>query len=350
MPGTVESNELYRIVRMSGRPVLAIPAGPRRIRGVAARRFQGTTWKRTAFQYAIRCAVATGLDKWLWRKESSPLGPSELFPFRDWLADVRAALDVRSIYAAVVWPPQRDRGRVYVHVLSDAGVPIAFAKISLDDENDSFLSTECTMLEELQQLDLRHFSVPKLLHHGLCEGHRYLVMEPLPDNARPVANDWSSFPEEGLAELAGQPRRLSPDELNRLDWWKAVRGLDGLSDAFVQDLEASARDGLSVCRVHGDMGPGNLINNRGRLWLFDWEQSSHHGPVATDHVGFFLGLNQSMISNDPTAGLRNWASQYLSAGSPYHREDALAALAYLHLMKMPTATALIRHWGELVSA
>ena len=347
-------DDQYRIIRMGGRPIMAIPVASRRVRQAAARRYQGTTWKRAAFQRAVRWTITFGVDRWLWPVVDSPLGTSaELdvarFDFVGWLDELRSVLDAPTAVASVVWPPQVDRGRVYVHLLAADGAPVAFAKIAFDAANNVYLAAEASALRELQAMSLCECHPPTLLAEGLHGEQRYVVVEPLPAQAQPVTASWDSFPAAAVAEYAGHARRLAAEEVRQLDWWQTFQHSRDGGDAFTSELENVAQDGLEVCRVHGDLGPANLVLNAAdqRLWLFDWEHYHRHGPKLTDLINFFVAVEHGAIFSDPTEGLRRLASYFWSVDSSFARQDVMAALAYLHTANIQAATILIDRWDEL---
>lgn len=362
MPSTADRLDQYRIIRMGGRPVFAIPMARRRARLAAARRFQGSTWKRATFQWVIRGAIVAGVDRWLWPATGGPMDDSAdeestheksaNFDFATWLDELRGALEVPTAVAAVAWPPQADRGRVYVHLLAASGDPVAFAKIAFDTANDRCLAAEAESLRQLQALSLSQCHLPALLAEYTYNGHRCVVLEPLPENARPVERSWRSYPSDCVAQYAGQHKRLSAEKVADLDWWKTYQHCSGVGsgiDAFTQELNVAIQDGLDVCRVHGDLGPSNFVleSNPRRLWLFDWENSHPRGPKLADLVVFFIGLSQSTILNDPARGLRVFAAYFFSEDSGFDRKDVLAALAYLHTVDILGATTLIQQWDKL---
>ncbi len=349
-----DRRDQYRIIRLGGHPIIAIPDAPRRLRLAAARRYQGATWKRAAFQRAVRSAITIGVDGLLGPIVDNPLHASSEFDdsgfdFAGWLNDQRRSLGDPLAVAAVVWPPQSDRGRVYVHLLAADSTPVAFAKIAFDATSDRFLAVEADTLRELQTMSLRECRPPALLAEGSHGGHRYVVMEPLPEQALPVPLVHDSYPTECVAEYASATLRLTAEQINQLDWWQTFQASRDNRDAFGNELNDAVKNGLDVCRVHGDLGPGNLIVDvKGqRLWLFDWEQSHPQGPIRTDPVSFFIAVEQPTILTDPSLGLRRLASHFLSEGSSFARHDVMAALAYLHTVRIPTATLLIDRWDEM---
>ncbi len=268
---------------------------------------------------------------------------------RGLLDKLRSVLDAPTAVVAVIWPPQADRGRIYVHVLSPDGGPVAFAKIAFDAKNDRFLAVEADVLRELHTMSLRRCHPPMLLAEGSYGGHRYLVMEPLPERSQPVPVAHDCYPTECIAGFAGHPERLGPEQVRQLNWWQTFQHSRDGGDAFTSELENVAQDGLEVCRVHGDLGPANLVLNAAdqRLWLFDWEHYHRHGPKLTDLINFFVAVEHEAIFSDPTEGLRRLADRFLSDGSNVDRQDVMAALVYLHTVRIHAATMLMDRWNEL---
>lgn len=336
----------YLVCRVAGRPRLALPLGPRALRLAAARRLQPTTWKRRVFREVVSAGVWLSLDRWLLRPSASPLPDTHGFALDRWLTHISDALGVRDLAAGIVWPPQTDRGRLYVHLLRDSGKAVGFAKVSLDQSNDALLEHEADALERVRASGLRRCRVPSVMRLDTWHGHRYLVLEPVDENARPVRVGLATFPQPWVIEYAGEPRRLDAHQVREAAWWQRFTEHVNEGDHFARAAEHAIEAGITVCRVHGDYGGHNLLRSQNNLWLLDWEHSAEQGPRRTDEVRLWLGLNQRRVLSSPAAAMRRFEDRFLAGHNDQARRDAIVALAFLHAVEIHTASVLIHHWRD----
>ena len=297
------------------------------------------------FRQAVQSTQIVGVDRWFWRLRTSPLDPSREFDFNEWLSGLRSKLGVAEFYAAVVWPAHKNRARLYVHLLKTDGEPLAFAKIALDRHNDREIAAEARALVDIASLGLTRCRVPRVLKHGQWNGRTFLVSQPLPDRIRSVEHYSDSYPTQVVAELSGRETVLTETQLRELEWWQRLE-LDDSCHAFRSELDQVIQNGLAVCRVHGDLGPGNLVTAGDELWLFDWEQSDHRGPRVTDPVNFYLALRQAHILSDPRRGATDFRRHFFGSDGPYTYEDVVAALAFLHQAGVQAARAIVSQWNS----
>lgn len=294
----------------------------------------------------MKSAVAVGMDGFISRTTANPIEATYNFDLAAWLAHVTGVLECSRrgdpchlLHAVIVWPPQHDRGRVYVHLLDETGRAVGFAKISFDETNNRSLDNEARTLNTLHGLNLQRSHTPRVLHHGHFEEHTFLVLEPIPEHAQSARLS----PTELLAlaeEYAGPSRRISRDELESLDWWQRWREIAHHTPAFAEAVEAAVADGLHVCRVHGDLGPENAILVKGQPWLFDWEHASELGPTMTDRICTWFAPNHRLITRRPDEAARSFAADFLAPGTPA-RDEALTALGYLCAVRHGSAARLV---------
>ena len=94
-------------------------------------------------------AMRLGLDGLLGRTIANPLHDTAGTDLDGWLARLEDDLGAGELTAAVFWPPQPGRGRVYVHLFNGAIRPVGFAKLSLDRPNDVRRDREAAVLAEV---------------------------------------------------------------------------------------------------------------------------------------------------------------------------------------------------------
>ncbi len=344
--GTALSNG-YRLVRLAECPIIALPANARQMKLAGLRCYQASTIRRIIFSWGMRLAIVTGADMLLSKYVDSSLERLLPFDFASWLDSICEFLGEPLAKAVVVWPPQRNRGRVYVHLLGPDTKPLAFIKLSLNAYNDQLLLAEANALVELEAIGLHKFRIPSVLQVGSFENHSYLIFQPLPVDAKPVNASWDTFPYQCIREYAGPDQLLYGEQLRELVWWQRFWEVTQAESAFAQEVRHLQELPLRVCRVHGDLTGANIAWVDGQLWIFDWEESCTQAPHMTDEIAFFFGLNQRQFLSNPLLGLRALTARYLSQSSQEHRWNVVMALAFLHGAKMSVATALVSHWDKL---
>jgi hypothetical protein len=182
----VQSTLPYRIFRRSGRDVLAMPLGGRKLRTAAIRCIPVTgrvgRWSRLGLESASRL----GLDAFLGASSKEPVRTGGQPGWSSLFRSIQAALAREDIEVAVTHPPQGSRQRLYVHVLSREGTRLAFAKVSSDEENDAGLRWEADVLRRVWLQAPANFRVPGVIDSREVGGRAVLLLEPVPVRATPV--------------------------------------------------------------------------------------------------------------------------------------------------------------------
>jgi len=359
MPGTAidtaQRRDTYRLFRLNGQPIFAVPTKPRRLRLAGIARYQPISPKRAAYRRLIRLLMQLGADGLVSRAVADPVDrvgdPTRNFDLESWLKHVRKDLD-KAATCAVFWPPQRERGRVYVHIFGSDLRPIGFAKVSFDEENDIRLDREEQMLRDLAGDGLRTFRVPHVLSawRDKATGHASLVMEAIPESARPLPNAEDSYPAACVAEFAREPRRMSAADLQQTSWWAAFESNLGLDHpAFTAHIRThlEAQEGAKVCRTHGDFGRANIVLHGETPWIFDWEESHPDGPVMSDDVSFYLDVNKPRSSSDSATVIAGLRDRFSTDADPVRRVAVMLALAFRSTVAPRSAGGLISHWNQL---
>lgn len=343
--------QAYRLYSLFGRKLLAVPAVSRGVRAAAWGRYQPFTYKRVVLRRFMQLAALLRVDRIFGSPTENPFGDEDSFDFLGWLEAVRKEINDQA-QPVVIWPPQPDRARVYVHLLDNHGRPLAFVKASLDDIEDERLRTEAEVLRALNTRRLRTFHVPVLRHEGFWKNHRYIVQEALPTTALPLPTVPGRFPRDCIEELGGPVRLAKLEEVETFDWWRRFNRVAAESArGFLDELRGLIQnDGLPVRRVHGDIGSANLAMDNGRLWVMDWEESADTGPVLTDEIGYDLAAHTRMLRWRPQKELNRFSARYLRGASQERRRDVMAALAFRKLVDPSDASVYIRHWHLLTKA
>jgi glycosyltransferase involved in cell wall biosynthesis len=336
---------------MLGKFALAMPMVDRRMRQAALRRFPFYSLKRRVFRHLVRIAIFLNLDFIFSRRSATPHPLFATFDFSAWMELLKDQLHRHDIFPVIHAPVQAKRHRLYVHLLDQRGEPIAFTKLALDDLSNAQLHQELKMISLLSTSPPENFRVPALLCQGLFQGHRYIVVEPLPVGAQAASMNWDML-HSYLRELSSSETRvLDINQLCATDWWQGFNEIAGhLSPQFIEELRSLIRDFLPVGHVHGDPGVNNLVRVDGKLWIIDWEGSSDVGPRRTDEIAHYLTSQQHRILRYPRTAIADFASMFLDRASVEGRRDVMAALAFLAAARVDSAWQIIRHWDEISKA
>jgi len=338
----------YLTYHFRGKFALAFPVVDRRMRLAALRRFPFYSFKRRAFRRTLQIAIFLNLDSLFSRRSRIPHPLLKALDFPAWLDRVKQQLQRSDLFPVVHAPVQAKRHRLYVHLLDKDGEPIAFTKLALDDLSNVQLLHELNMVSLFNANPPEHFRVPTLLCQGLFQGHRYIVLEPLPVGASVASMSWEML-RGYLQDLSGMEARvLDVNEMCATAWWQGFNEIASqLSPQFIEELRSLIGDSLPVGHVHGDPGVNNLVRVAGKLWIIDWEGSSDVGPRRTDEIAHYLTSNQRRILHHPRLAISPFTNVFMARASREDRRDVMAALAYLAASRLDAAWQIIRHWDEI---
>jgi len=340
----------YRVSRLGGRPIIATPARPLRLRLAGLRHYRPTTKKRACLRAALRLCAVTGIDRVFWRSRLSPCEPGDEFDFGRWLDDVRRVLGTPSSLATVIWPQLIARRRLYVHLMSPAGTSIAFCKIALNSDNSDRLKNELDTLRSLDGPRLTVTRLPRILHHDATPDYRYVVYEPFPADLVPLKHSWPELA-PALAEISGDVHRLDRAGLESTIWWQRFSaGRDRHTREFLRQVDEAMGRPVTVCRVQGDATPSNLFRSKSGIWICDWEYSSPSGPYRTDELSYYLAANHYQCLLRPMASLAACVQRFATALDRESIGNLTLAMAFLCGRNDPRALKLASHWRLLAPA
>ncbi len=344
---TSSSRTQYRIYHVGGKPLLAVIDAPRRLRLPSLARFQAFSMKRRWFKRFIAAAMHARMD-WYVSSVVSSRALIEGLDLQAWLEHARDRLGIGELFAAVQWPAQAERRRVYLHLLDASGAPVAFVKLSAGDP-EGRLANEAAALRRLSRLAPLPFAFPGILDEGEFEGHTYLVLDPLPPGAKAAAPSWQVL-ERSVRSYAGPVQKLSAEEKQGAPWWVRVCENRAVEVAFNAELCEFANEEITVCNAHGDLSVANLAEAGGKLWIMDWEQNDEKAPILADEISYYLSYNRRMMLRDATASVRALEAAYLRGATRERRRDVMLALAFLHYANRHIAMQVVRNWDRLRSS
>ncbi|WP_394550956.1 phosphotransferase [Agromyces sp. MMS24-JH15] len=351
--GTTAKNGMrrWRVFRFAGRPVIAVPDSPN-LTEVALASLKPFTPKRVAYQRALRVATGLGLNRVFSTLTTQPLVDHPDFDVPAWLAEIEETLGLARLDAVLVWPPQRDRGRVYVHLIDHHARAHAFAKVSLSPANDDAIQREHAALVEMAKRNLQESRVPRVYTAARSQGFEFMVLEAIPEAARPLGASVEAFPMDAVEEYAGAPYRLKAGNWDSLSWWNRYSASAPDQRQFDDALRAAiSHEGLRVRRVHGDFCRANLLGDHTRTWILDWEESCADGPAFLDELSFAMDVGFRWNASDPRGSVKRFQAQYLrgqewQSRHAVHTADVLAAVAFMCSIGKVAATGLVQHWGD----
>ena len=343
-------NCTYRVFQMSGKPVFAAPSHSRSARLAGIARYQPISLKRSIYRSIMQAAIFTGTDRFLSSRVQNPVINHQDFDFSSWLEAIEVKLDTPGLMAALFWPPQVERGRIYVHLFDSNNTPIGFAKISFSDSDDDSLANEAQRLQAFADSGLNSFQVPRVIDFqpGSSDQHAVLLVEPIPTDAKPLKAQFSSFPTQCIDEIHSQHSTLGNTEHESHSWWKHyLQHRDSFNPKFVEELNDAQIKQSPCCRVHGDFGIPNIVKNpTGELWVFDWEECCDSGPILTDELSFYWSVHRLKSLSDRQLFLARFKEHFLSNDDPQHRTNLMLAIAFYSTINPQRADLIISNWDQ----
>jgi 1,2-diacylglycerol 3-alpha-glucosyltransferase len=327
------ASERHYVFRRRRANVLAIPIANRKVMLSAAGRFQPFTAKRALYRTMMQGAVLAGIP-YLALRNRQEFDVEAFEPLEDWMAQVSADTGCGARYSTIAWPPHADRRRLYAHLLSGSGTPVAFAKLSLNGLNDIYLQREEAALRAVCQNLRKPWHVPRVLSSGTWNGRRYLVTEPLPNGSGPPGA--RNIDVRGFCEaVGGHIRDLSP-EADERKLWPQPRS-DGSNREYLEMMGAAT---IGARRAHGDLWINNIVASKDELWVVDWEYSVPLAPALADEVGFWARNSASAIAQHP-ARMAVELKRHFESRNSTGEFDILAALLFWKDRELPPAMKLL---------
>ncbi|MEV0942892.1 hypothetical protein AB0I90_21280 [Micromonospora wenchangensis] len=224
--------------------------------------------------------------------------PADADPAELLLAGHLGRLTGRPLHAAIGIRPPDPHHKPTLQLFDDRGVARAYAKIGWNDATRAMVRAEAAALRELPRDGGDFPDVPRLLREVQWGDLAVTLVEPMPARVRRPRR--LLRPE--VAAMLAVARRDGPPSTPR-----PLRGSAFLADLTARAAAAggpvvaavaalAARDGdrpVEFGHWHGDWVPWNLGRHRGRLVVWDWENSGADRPLGFDlaHHGFQSALS-----------------------------------------------------------
>lgn len=352
IPNSTEPSGFFplRLVSLRGNPVVAVPSHNRRLATAGARRLQGYTPKRRALYSALRALTYAGGASLLPKVEADAFERwhgIDLHPISNMLTQ---ATGFHPAAAVVVWPwpPGQPEARIYIHWLDAAANAFAFTKVGLSDAYARRLPHEADTLRTLAKRTFEVLQTPRVLFETTREEGQYLTVTAVPTEARPMRRRTTPSPTDVLGDISkGSHASVTGDELSRLSWWCDLKHTQVPPRVIEAAWCRATGSGLDLTFVHGDFEPKNILVQRGRSWLLDWEWSHPKAPWLVDHVRLYTSGRIARCWKNPMSVIKELIAMASTQGmSSVPELDVRLALGYLEACQCPEAVPLLSAWLE----
>lgn len=240
---------------------------------------------------------------------------------------------------------------------------LAYCKISGKDDVKRLFAQEAELLQNLREKGI--VSIPRCLYLGpIGEDRQMMVLSTEKTIHSRVPHEWCGLHQSFLAELQAKTSQMIAFEecdlaqgikllKERTDVLPPCMDRDSLMRA-IELVESNCQGKEIECAVsHGDFTPWNMLVEKDRLFVFDWEYAFHHCPVGFDRYHFF---SQTAFFE------RHWtAEEFMSyTATPEGAWIDIDQLIYYLLMilsrfvgrepagKKMTDTTLFAFWNQLI--
>ena len=189
--------------------------------------------------------------------------------------------------------------KVVLQLMNSRGKILANAKVGWNEQTIPLVRNEETLLRRLAGLRFSTAVVPAVLYAGWWDG-RYILMEDAPAGpTKPSGHELSRRHLEFLRELrTANPKQSRPvengpaNELAQRIATLRARGLHYyphlLEQAVARCVERLMDVPISFGFKHGDFTPWNILDESGKLFIFDWEYAEQSALPGWDLFHFIV--------------------------------------------------------------
>jgi aminoglycoside phosphotransferase (APT) family kinase protein len=143
---------------------------------------------------------------------------------------------------------------------------------------------------------------------------------------------------------AGTHQVLDEAALEGEHWMKALR--QSPPSRFQTVALEALRDGVNVCRTHGDLARQNIRFSGDTPWIIDWEEMTEQGPCLTDKICFELCVWYYELGWPLDKVFNEFMSRYLCGPT---RREAIHALAFLFALRGSMGELMVSFWNDHAS-
>lgn len=354
------------LVPNAQRPRITLPARAPRVSAEVVRKYsQGLTLTetlaRTVASRLLAFGPVNGVAARLLRDRLRVLapetgpggGPADSLERR-----LSELLDAEVLIGFGVGTARANRKPVLQAVTRD-GRTLAYVKVGVSDLTRDLVRGEAEALAAYWSTDAEpaHVRAPRVLHHGGWRDLELLVLEAVRPSGQGIlgrrAND---VPVAAMRELAGQLGterrpfaespfwqriRRAPEDLHDAEW---ARLLDDAVDVVEQRY---GDDDCVLGAWHGDWTPWNMVWDRDRVLLWDFERFATDVPIGFDLAHYRL---QSVLRTKGEAGAEPLLARPGWAADPHDPDndpDLVAAAYLVELARRWTLAAQLPEGGPL---
>jgi len=303
---------------LRNKPVLAFYSSRNRTLQNLPQLLRSNTWRRSLIKTLAQILSTTGLYKLL------PLSSNGTK-----LIDCLNSVSNTPVSSCLMtWQGDTQRKRIYGYAyLGDSDKPV-FVKYGEGEANANLFQNETDALKVINDGKYQ-FSTTHLITSKISKEESILVSECLPHTAKNIQPSTFQLPPELLA-LSTNKREITPSELSRQKWWSEYEKIARKAAPEFYKKTASTlklTSSITTTTCHGDAGSENIFSADSGLLVIDWERYSSTAPLLTDPVGYWLGINHTLIANSPAieaSRIKQWANL-----KKYKTSDIIFALSYL---------------------
>lgn len=226
------------------------------------------------------------------------------FPIQDWSVDESIQTVLQGIFpdkklewALFEGTPSVHQKQVF-QVFCDHEI-LAYCKVSDKDAIKNLFEQEAELLQELRSKGI--CSIPRCMYNGAIgnDGWQMIVFSTEKTVQSRTPHDWNERHQSFVDELQTKTLQVVPYEA--CDLAKSIQLLRERGDALplcvdkteleraFSHVENRCKGKMLKCSVmHGDFTPWNMFEERGRLFVFDWEYAFRCCPVGLDRYHFII--------------------------------------------------------------
>jgi thiamine kinase-like enzyme len=194
-----------------------------------------------------------------------------------------------------------------VQIMDEKGSIIAYAKIAEQPQTKAVLENEALILNELKALDLKSGSAPEVLFYGNIGNKTLLVQSTIDKPSFYSAHKLTQAHIDFLSEIFSKTakKQLFKEAHHLSEFKELSKQFQGtIPDKWDHILRKSLEiisDNLSNEYIpfglgHKDFTPWNTLNDKGSLFVIDWEMAQHNVIPFYDIFHFYV--QQAIVSNE----------------------------------------------------
>lgn len=342
------SQGTYRVFFINNKVVFSIPLEPKNLKVSAYKYFPTGTIKKNLFRCGVKVLTRLNLEGLVSHTMENPIPMYLGFDFSKWKILVEILIGVKKCFAVVSFPSSEFRKRFYVHLINSRGENIAFAKVSRDSINDSFLRNEEKIMEDLNEGNFS-FKVPNVISSRAYNNHQFILYEPMPKKSIIKNSKWEEYAFKISQEL--KKNTVSIKVLSETSWIEKLCKILSMKDLkdYFEANDLALHSDIKVCYSHGDLHNGNIRHYNDEVWVFDWESGCKDAPIMTDEISFYLGTIQKLFGRTPQLVYQNIYYKFICGKSSEYIRNVGLAFAFLCTMDRQDAKSVVLNWKYIKS-